>query len=149
MNNLPDITDSKSVSYNDESVIGRTTPIKTFSYSENRTISMQIHLFVTSSGDLAKNLKTLRILESAAYTRSGSGGAPFIPPPVCKIECGRLLGDGGVCVVMKSYSVKFPPDVAWDEKTLLPFKFDVDTSWDVVYSSKALPGQQNILKSGV
>lgn len=150
-NNLPDISDSKSVSYNDEPIIGRSTPLKTFKSSETRTISMQIHLFVTSRSDVSGNIQTLRAIESAAYTRSGQGGAPFIPPPVCKIKCGALLGDTDVCVVLKSYSVKFPTDVAWStyDNQFTPFKFDIDTTWDVVYSSEKLPGQDSILTLGV
>ena len=151
MNNLPDITDSKSVSYNDEPIIGRSTPLKTFSHSENRTISMQIHLFVTNPDDVSGNIQKIRALESASYTQAPSGGAPFVPPPVCRIKCGALLGDDEVCVVMKSYSVKFPTDMSWATtgNNFTPFKVDVDTSWDVVYTSDELPGQQRILNIGV
>ena len=51
-------------------------------------------------------------------------------------------------MILKSYSVKFPTDIAWDESTLLPYKFDVDTSWDVVYKSMDLPGQERIFQTG-
>ena len=70
-NNLPDITDAKSASYNDEVVIGRASPIKTYSQSDNRTISMQIHMIVSSPDDIQDNLASLRALQSAAYPRDG------------------------------------------------------------------------------
>jgi len=148
LNNLPDISDSKSAAYNDEPVIGRASPIKTYSHSENRVISMQIHLFVTHPEDVNDNLFMLRALESAVYPRDKFGSAPFIPPPICKIKCGHLLALTELCVILKSYSVKFPTNVAWDEVKFTPYNFDVDTSWEVVYKNIDLPGQQYILFTG-
>ena len=146
---LPDISDSKSASYNDEPIIGRAFPLKTYSHSDNRTISMQIHLFVTHPDDVADNIANLRALESAVYPRvDDATGAPFVPPPVCRIKCGKLLADDALCVVLKQYSVKFPTDVAWDETDYTPWKFDVDTTWEVVYKSPDLPGQRRILFTG-
>lgn len=146
---LPDISDSKSVSYNDETVIGRASPLKTYSQSDNRTISMQIHMVVSSEEDVEYNLQALRAIQSAAYPRNGAQGEPFIPPPICRLKCGKLLSsDQDLCVILKNYSVKFPTEVAWDEETFVPFKFDIDTSWDVVYKSAELPGQDRIFNSG-
>ncbi len=162
LDNLPDITDAKSASYKDESIIGRSSPIKTYVNSQTRTISMQLHFFVTRPDDLKGQfartrgqtttlslLDKLRLLQSAVYPQTGENGLPFIPPPICRIRCGELLSkEGELCVVLKSYSVKFPTDVAWDEQTFTPFKFDVDTSWDVVYTTLDLPGQERILDMG-
>lgn len=146
---LPDISDSKTASYNDEQVIGRASPLKTYAQSDNRTLSVQIHMVVSEAGDIEYNLAAMRAIQSAAYPREGENGAPFVPPPVCRIKCGRLLSEGReLCVVLKSYSVKFPTEIAWDEDTLLPYKFDIDTSWDVVYKSADLPGQERIFASG-
>ena len=147
MHALPDISDSKSAAYNDEPIMGRSFPIKTYSHSENRTISMQIHLYVRKKADAETNLGILRALESALYPRDDNT-TPFLPPPVCRIKCGRLLADQDLCVVLKQYSVKFPPDVPWDEDTYIPWKMDVDTSWEVVYKSTDLPGQSRILNTG-
>lgn len=146
---LPDITDAKSASYNDEVVIGRSSPLKTYSQSDNRTISMALHMVVSEPNDVDYNLKALRAIQSAVYPREGSGGAPFVPPPVCRIKCGKLLSnEEELCVILKSYSVKFPTEVAWDEQTFVPFKFDIDTNWDVVYKSADLPGQERIFSLG-
>jgi hypothetical protein len=147
---LPDISDSKTVSYNDENVIGRASPLKTYSQSDNRTLSVQIHMIVSSPDDVEYNLSAMRAIQSAAYPRNdSSNGAPFIPPPICRMRCGKLLSSGQeLCVILKSYSVKFPTEVAWDEETFVPYKFDIDTSWDVVYKSADLPGQERIFTSG-
>lgn len=148
MNNLPDISDSKSANYNDEPIIGRAFPLKTYSHSDNRSISVQIHLFVTQQSDVQTNIAYMRALESCVYPRNGISSAPYQPPPVCQIYCGQLLGENPLCVVLKQYSVKFPTDVAWDDTYYTPWKFDIDTTWDVVYSTNSLPGQERILSSG-
>lgn len=149
LDNLPDISDSKSANYNDETVIGRASPLKTYAQSDSRSISITLHFISSNKKDLKKNLQNLRAIQSAVYPRQGDSGAPFIPPPVCKIKCGQLLSaDGELCVLLKNYSVKFPTDVVWDSETYAPYKFDVDTTWDVVYTSKYLPGQERIYKLG-
>jgi hypothetical protein len=149
LNNLPDVSDTKSAEYNDEAIIGRSFPLKTFSHSGNRAIGMTLHFFVTDAQDIYINLHYLRMLESCVYPRKDAGsGAPFVPPPVCQIKVGRLLGEKPLCCIMKSYNAKLPPDVSWDEKSLVPYKFDVDTSWEVVYNSLSLPGAEWILEWG-
>lgn len=149
LDNLPDITDTKSASYNDEIVIGRSSPVKTYSQSDNRAITMQLHFVVSKPSDVSRNLRWLRAIQSAVYPRLGNAGAPFIPPPVCRIKCGKLFAeDGDLCVILKNYSVKFPTEVAWDEENFTPFKFDIDTTWDVVYKSAELPGQEKIFSLG-
>jgi len=148
---LPDITDQKGADYSDESVIGRSSPLKTYSSSQNRTIGMQIHFVISQPEERLINLQHLRAIESCVYPRTGAASgsnAPFVPPPICQIKCGNLLGDSPLCVVLKSYSVKFPTEVAWDETYFTPFKFDVDTNWDVVYRTSDLPGQARIFNSG-
>jgi len=147
---LPDISDGKSASYSDEPIIGRAFPLKTYSHSENRSIGIQLHLFARKKADVFINLQILRAIQSCVYPRddSDNSGAPYIPPPVCRIKCGKLLADQPLCVVLKSYSVKFPTDVPWDEDTYTPWKFDIDTQWETVYKSSELPGQERILYFG-
>jgi len=146
-NILPDISDQKGAAYNDETVIARSSPLKTYSTSENRSLSVGMHFVVSRPSDVFTHLQDLRVIQSAVYPREGFG-VPFVPPPICRIRCGELLSSGELCVVLKSYSVKFPTDAAWDENIFTPFKFDVDTSWDVVYKTERLPGQQRIFQSG-
>lgn len=150
LNNLPDISDSKSAVYNQEAIIGRSFPLYTYSHSADRTINMQLHFFIIEKGDGAKNINYLRMIQSAVYPRSGeSVGTPYQPPPVCTIRCGNLLSDRELCVALQSYSVKFPTEVAWDEETFCPYRFDVDTNWLVLYTSSNLPYQEDILKSRI
>ncbi len=149
LNNLPDLSDGKQAVYNGETIIGRSTPLYTYSHSGDRQINMQLHFFITRKGDGQKNLNYLRMIQSALYPREGgSSGAPYIPPPICTITCGKLLATEPLCVALQSYNVKFPTEVVWEEETLCPYRFDVDTSWIVVYTSSDLPFQSRIVKSG-
>jgi hypothetical protein len=149
LNNLPDISDTKSAVYNQEGIIGRSFPLYTYSHSADRTINMQLHFFVVEKGDAARNLSDLKKLQSAVYPRDGAGsGTPYQPPVICKIFCNKLLADEALCAVLQSYSVKFPTEVAWDEETFCPFRFDVDTNWLVVYTSSNLPDNTRIIQSG-
>ena len=171
---LPDVSDSKSAAYNDEPIIGRSFPLKTYSHSENRAISWTAHFIVVQESDIEENIRALRFLESLVYPRGGEGivaggglggigglnggnpfgdlSAPFQPPPIARIKCGRLLAEEELCVVLKSYSVKFPTEVTWytDEanRGYIPAKFDVDLSFEVIYDSSDLPGQDRILREG-
>jgi hypothetical protein len=144
----PDISDGKGATYGDETSIGRSFPIKTFSHGENRTIGWTAHFMVCEKGDIEKNLNYLRQIQSLVYPRDG-GSVPYAPPPVCTIRCGKLLGESDICAVLKNYSVKFPPDVPWDYETKLPYKFSIDMSWEIVYKTNDLPGQERILMWGV
>lgn len=151
MNNLPDISDSKSAVYNNEQIMGRSFPLYTYSHSADRNISITIHLFVVDESDIEQNLQYLRWLQSAVYPREGESiGAPFIPPPICKIKCGELLAKESICCALQSYSVKFPTELAWSTKgsKFTPFRFDVDTQWLTVYTSANLPFQNRIISSG-
>jgi hypothetical protein len=145
---LPDISDSKAASYGEEPVMGRSFPVKTYSHSDNRVISMELHFIALKKSDIKENLDALRLIQSAVYPRDGLNGAPYRPPPICKIICGSILGDDGVCAILKNYSVKFDPNMVWDNETMLPYKFDVSTSWEVVYASSNLPGQESIVDYG-
>ena len=148
MDNLPELSDSKSANYSDISIIGRSFPMKTYGSSENRAISWSMHLFVKKQEDIVGNLAILRKLESCVYPRF-TGPGPYAPPLICRIKCGDLLSVGPpLCVVLKSYSVKFPTDVAWDAKKLTPYKMDIDLSFEVVYASDDLPGADRIFQSG-
>lgn len=148
IDNLPEISDSKSSAYNDEAILGRSFPLKTFSHSENRSINFQLHLYTNKPSDVQKNILYMRAIQSACYPIEGDVNNPFIPPPVCRIKCGKLLSDRQICVVLKNYNVKFATDVVWSGPEYWPIKVDIDTTWDLVYTSSALPGQTRILVLG-
>lgn len=145
---LPEISDSKKATYADTTIIGRSSPIKTYSHSDNRAISMKMHFIVVETEDIQRNIDYLRAIESATYPREGD---PYLPPPVCTIDCGKALGEDPLCVLLESYSVSFPTNVAWDKDTLLPYYFEVNTTWHVVYSTygaRSLPNQSKIMRDG-
>lgn len=148
LNILPDISDSKSVSYNDEPAIGRSTPIKTYAFSDNRTLSIVFYFIVLEQEDVLKNLDKIAAIQSCAYPRRGQA-TPYRPPPVCKFKCGKLTWDGfgnEVCVVLKNYDIKYNKEYPWDVDTYLPYYVEMGTTWDVVYDSDRLPGSENILE---
>jgi hypothetical protein len=136
---LPEISDSKGANYTNEPITGRTTPLTNYSYSEPRTITMDMTFAITTWQDIEDNLTYLRLLESLVYPGDPRGSAPFTPPPVSKIICGKLLGDDPLCVILKSVSPKFPTDVPWDLETYLPYNFSVNCQWEVVYACENLP----------
>ena len=164
---IPEITDTKSAAWNDEPIMGRAFPMKTYSHSENRSITMICHFVVIEEKDIQDNIRALRLIESAVYPMDDQR-YPYRPPPVCRIECGQLLGGAQngfdrmpVCVILKSYSVQFPTDVPWDNNprsgsgastfgggTFLPYKFDITCNWEAVYPSTDLPGQDRIAYGG-
>ena len=148
--NLPDISDTKSTVYNNEGVIGRSLPLYTYSHSGDRNINIQMHFFVVDEADEWRNLHNLRLIQSAAYPQKGDGQLPYKPPQICKIRCGELLAAEGepICAALQSYSVRFPTEVAWSEDNFCPYRFDVDTSWLVVYSSEDLPYSSRIIWEG-
>ena len=151
---LPEITDSKMATYQDATVIGRSFPIKTYSHGDNRTISMKAHFIILALSDVTINMKILRALQSAVYPQD-SNSQPYLPPPICKIRVGDLLSKQDLCVVLRQYNWSAPTDVAWfsdpqgqsplSTGTYLPYKFDMDLTWDVVYPNDKLPGQNLIL----
>jgi hypothetical protein len=148
---LPDITDSKSASYNDESVIGRSFPIKTFSHGDNRSISMKWHILIVDTDTLFEAVQQLKAFTSLVYPQAGAGNTPYQPPTIATIDCGQILSAGSgvnfgpLCVVLKSYNITYPTDVAWNEDFMIPYKFDIDLSWDVVYATSELPNSDMII----
>jgi hypothetical protein len=151
MTNLPEISDTKSASYVDESTIGRSSPFKGYSHSENRTISWTCHFIVCKESDKEMILNYIRLLEACTYpltNADSTGGAPFAPPPICHLKCGRILGENYLCAVLKSYQLKFDTTVPWDDFSYLPYKIDVDLQFDVVYNQSELPGAELIMDLG-
>lgn len=147
MQTLPDISDQKSANYTDENAIGRSMPFKTYQNSDNRTVSWTCHFVVCQQSDISRFWDYIKAFQSAVYPRT-AGKAPWEPPPICKLKCGDLLSKQELCAIMKSYSLKYDTSVVWDEETYLPYKFDVDLSFDVVYNQSDLPGAERILSLG-
>jgi hypothetical protein len=149
---MPDISDSHSANWPTQNGIGRSLPAYTFGNGEARTISWTIHLYADYPDRLIYNLQTLRIIESCTYPRNGTGALPFVPPSICKLKCGATLGSYPIAAVLKSYSVSFPVDVPWSENISgygpIPYKFDIQCSFEVVYDASQLPGAERIITEG-
>lgn len=150
---LPEISDTKSADYQDQNVIGRAVPIKSFAHGGNRSISMKVTFVILRDEDALTNLKHIRAIQSAVYPRQ-TDNSPYLPPPICKIRCGSLLAgsnnnSGYLCVVLKSYSVDYPTDIAWysfrDSNLYVPYKVTMGLNWETVYDNESLPGQTRIL----
>lgn len=151
---LPDISDSKQANYSDETGVGRSAPLKVFSHGENRSISWAVHFFSDTQQKARENLDNLRILESLVYPDNNINSI-VSPPPIARIRCGDLLSNDDLCVVLKTYTVKFPTDVAWQTfesevgtGSYMPIKFDVDMTFEVVYQTIQLPNSSKILNFG-
>ena len=147
---LPDIDDSKDASYEEESAIGRTQPFITYKNSGFRKIGLGLHFFITDDSEVAEIWGYIRALQSVVYPGPEKNGAPYTPPAICSLMCGDIFKDtnGGnsVCAVCTNVGLKYDTSIAWDEKTYLPWKMDVNTSWHVVYLNSDLPGSDMILK---
>ena len=148
LDNLPDISDTHSADYQSEAGIGRSLPSKTFTAGGDRSIGWNMKFLADSEAKLQQNLLQLRFLQSLTYPRTSTSSLPFIPPAIAKIKCGSLLGNDPLCVVLTNYSVKFPTDVPWSETSYVPYKFEVDLSFVVVYDSGNLPGAERIITLG-
>lgn len=145
LNILPEISDSKSASYNDETIMGRSFPIKSFAHGDNRTISMTTSFYADTPDSLTNNIKSCRLIQSAVYPRDNTdNGAPYTPPPICKLYCSSLISTCALCVTLKRYNLRIPRDIQWDEKTMTPYFFTMDLEFDVVNDNNSLPGQEKI-----
>lgn len=146
---LPDISDSKSAKYDDTTISGRSSSIKGYSHSDPRTISWSVHFLATTENQVAKNLQELRILQSAVYpyNKPLNASAPYAPPPICKLRCGDILARGGVeiCAILTSCACKFDTSVPWQDESYIPYKFDVDLSFEEVFDNLDLPGAESIV----
>jgi hypothetical protein len=146
---LPEISDSKSVRYSDQPIQGRAAPVKTYAYSENRTISFTMHIYVTKQEDIRINLGIIRLIDSLAHPQYENS---YLPPRVARLKCGKLLSEDelGVPVVLKSYEIQYDNSVQWfwDEgtQTYMPLHVAIPCQFDVVYSWTSLPGAESVLR---
>jgi hypothetical protein len=144
---MPEISMSGAAKFNDETVIGRGAPIKTYANTDNRVLNMKLTFFAATRAELIENSTNLYLLRSALYPSDGAL-SPYIPPPVCQINCGQFISKNTVCAVLENLNEHMPTDVVWDDDLLIPYYFTVDTTWHLVYASTNLPNQNKILANG-
>lgn len=150
---LPEISDRKSAKYSDESVIGRSTPLKSYSHSDNRTLSLKLQFLSLNKYELQENLYNYYAISSLTYPRSGEEiQGPYAPPSICKLRCGDMLrpvnfvgGNPGLSVILDSYDLNIPKDIVRDDETLIPYYFTLSTTWNVVYPAGNLPNQEDVM----
>jgi len=157
MYSLPDISDNKDASYDEQQGMGRTSPFKTFNSSGSRKIGWKLTFISYDSESRGRNLKNLRLLESCVYPRQDPNDIiPYIPPAILSVKCGDLLcnKDEELNVILTSYNVSFPMEKVWNSEddgsgVYFPAKLDVTLSFEVVYDSRYLPGADRIITLGV
>ena len=136
---LPDISDSKSASYADENSIGRTTPFKNYSYSENRVITWTHHWIVDVRSRVDQIYNEIRQLQALTYPTKDI--SPYAPPWIAHIKAGDILAKEPLCCVLKSYNIKYATDVPWysnsSNTVSIPYKVDMDLNFEVVYDNSA------------
>lgn len=149
---LPRISDSRSVNYNDEAIMARSFPLKTYASGGNRSISIEIpFLIIDELADPSRIWNDKIELEACTYPQDGTDqdSAPFAPPPICRLKFGHMLGRNGICAVLRSYNVSYPTDVAWYwGEFKIPFYFTLSTQWEAVYRTTELPGSEKIRLDG-
>ena len=151
---LPVISDQRSVNYNDEVVMARSFPIKTYANDGNRSISWEISfLIIDEANDPQKIINDIYNLQSCTYPQDFSfNDAPFSPPTVCRLVAGSLLGKNGICAVLRSYNMSYPTDVAWFWESgsgiKIPFYFRMSLQFEQVIATQNLPSAERIRIDG-
>lgn len=150
---IPEITDSKSANYTSQTIFGRSSPIRSYSNSEARKLSVSFNVYNTSEGVRRANFFLLRRIEAAVHPSYQP--SQYQPPPVCQFQCGVALSGmiGGpeedaevrpVNVIIQNYSFSFGQDTFYDDD-LLPFVIGVSLDLEVVYSQSTLPGSADVI----
>lgn len=136
---LPEITESKDATYSDAPILGRATPVKTYSYSTYRKLSVTFHLHGTSHKMHVYNTKFVHAVASAVHPVYAN---TYLPPRICQFFCGPLIDL--VSVVVTHYSFSMSPEVVWPG--LVPIDMTLQADMDVVYAFANLPGADDVLQ---
>jgi hypothetical protein len=166
MKTLPEISDQRDVQYGEQNGIGRSMPLKTFGQGGARIINWTATFVADTEEEAILNLQRFRVLASCTYPRKQVDGISYAPPYLLYLKCGKLLsGDiiginpnvsippksestEELCAILKSYNVKWPKDVPWQQITYIPYKFEVSLVFEIVYSSTNMPGAERIIMGG-
>lgn len=152
---LPEITENKAATYNDEMILGRSSPVKTFAHSDNRVITMTMNFVATHNSDFIRYRQYLFAIAGATHPRYRDG---YAPPPICKIKVGGILGSypGGVDAVLRNYDFNTDNTAFWWDRRAtdnadrnaqyVSMRFSINTNWDVVYSYETLPSYSDVLR---
>lgn len=148
---LPEITENKSATYNDEIVLGRSSPVKTFAHGDNRVITLTMNFIATHESDFIRYRQYMFAIASAAHPRYEQG---YAPPDICKIQIGGILGNDPVSCVLRNYDFNTENTTFWYDRDAqdeaernamyMSMRFSINTNWDVVYSYESLPSNTDV-----
>lgn len=143
---LPEVSDSKNANYSDIQILGRSSPVKTYSGSDYRSLSVTFNLHGTSEERLLENLEFVRGIASLTHPQYEN---TYLPPPVAKLKIGEMVrgpSGGGVDVICMNYSYDMSPEVVWvDKEKLIPLHIALRADFHVVYAFFNLPGSQDVI----
>jgi hypothetical protein len=149
---LPEVQVQKDATYGDVTILGRSSPVKTYSGSGYRKLSVTFHLHSFSEADKNYNLLFIRALDSLLHPIYED---TYMPPPVAQFRCGNLVGQMSnastslgsyVHVICMNTSYTLDPSVVWIGRIdLFPVYISVQASFDIVYPFSELPGQKDVI----
>lgn len=162
LTSLPELTWRKEASYNTQNIIGRSSPIISYSSSKSRTIEIVLHMHNPTYQDMIYNMNAVHYLASAVHPRYQS---TYAPPPICTLACGSSQGGAPLTTttasgstrsantspfaylrfIMTSISQSFNSESVWDDVLMVPRNWDVQISGEVIYNYVNLPGSSDVL----
>lgn len=134
---VPEISESKSAKYNDIGIMGRSTPLKSYSYSDNKSIDVTFFCHSIDAITLEANKKLLRMVRSSVYpVYSG-----YVPPKVGYLKIFDILEND---IVGNSYSLTYGNQYAWKDEQL-PIYMEIRANFHAVWPHSDLPGFDDII----
>jgi hypothetical protein len=140
---IPEIRTSKSANYGEQNILGRSSPVNTYSNSGNRKIDITFHLHSVSKYWMNVNVLFIQAICACVHPRYEN---TYAPPPVVKFKCGELVGNGGYCnLLIESVDYSMNQDEVWfDPPFLIPQYIPLTVSAKVVYPFAKLPGTADV-----
>lgn len=141
---MPDkITDSKSASFNDAQIIGRSSPLKTYQFSSARKLSLTLEFFASleegdvgaKTGNQAANEVKAKVNMLRGLLNPNYGNKLISRPRRCMVRMGDSIGMVGFCT---SVQVVLRGDYPWELKPALAHHASVslvfEDTGEAVYS---------------
>lgn len=147
---LPEVSDSKEAQYSDIPILGRSSPIPTFSHSGYRKFQIAFHLHSITDELKQYHVNFIRAVASLVHPEYNNS---YRPPRLAWFKCGSLIGiptatggRGYVRILAESYSYTMDPEYVWlDQLDLVPQYIALNINVRVVYSYARLPGADSVL----
>lgn len=133
---MPDkITDSKSATYNDAQIIGRSSPLKTYQFSSARKISLTLEFFASleakdiggKTGGEAANVVKGKVNLLRGLVNPNYGSKLIARPRRCLVRMGQSIGMVGFCT---SVNVVLRGDYPWELNPALAHHASVSMTFE-------------------